>query len=57
MAQTRDNAPPTAIPATRNGSYSSETIGYRTSAASASGQQSTNRMQNSTNFSIILPYD
>src|SRR5262249_30864179 len=41
-ALSRANTPPTAIPKMRNGSVSSQTMGYRNSARSASGQHNTN---------------
>jgi hypothetical protein len=51
-ARTNPSAPSTAIPSNRNGKRKSQTIGYRTSAARASGQQSTTRMSHNKNFVI-----
>ena len=52
MAHTNSSAPPTAIPMIRNGSRSSHTKGYSTSATSANGQQNTSRMHHNRNFIV-----
>src|SRR5215831_13544082 len=54
MAHTRANAPPTAMPTRRNGSKSSHTTGYSTSARSASGQHNTNRINQTRKVIIRL---
>ena len=46
-----------AIPTSRKGRSSSHTTGYSTSAASASGQHNTSRMQKRRNFTIGSPRD
>lgn len=52
-AQTNSSTPPTAIPITRNGSKSSQTIGYNTRAIRATGQEITNKRHHSRNVIII----
>lgn len=52
MADTRESAPSTAMPTTRKGSSSSHTMGYRTIATSASGQQKNSSRHQRRNFSI-----
>ena len=52
IASTRPRAPFTATPANRNGSKRSHTRGYKTSAASASGQHKKRRMSHNKNFAI-----
>jgi hypothetical protein len=56
IEETRARTPPTAMPRIRKGSRMSHTIGYRTSARSAIGQQSTKRMHHSKNFTIRFPH-
>ncbi len=46
------STPLTAMPRMRKGSNTSHTMGYRTSARSASGQHKTNKMHHSRNFTI-----
>jgi len=50
--------PSTAIPSIRNGSRSSQTIGYKTSASKAMGQHSISRISHRRNVNTsYLPYD
>ncbi len=48
-ARIRANTAPTVMPISRNGKESNHTTGKRTSASSATGQHSTNRMHHPTN--------
>lgn len=52
IALINPRTPCTAIPMIRNGSVSSHTMGYSTSASSASGQHSTNRIIHRRNAAI-----
>src|SRR5579864_9509530 len=54
MLQTKARAPPTAIPTMRKGRSKSQTIGYRISAAMATGQHRTNRIHQSKKVTILI---
>lgn len=55
IARNNSNTPVTAMPTSRNGSSNSQTIGYSTSATSAIGQHTTNRMHHNKKAAIFIP--
>ena len=54
MLHTRCKTPPTATPTIRNGSSKSQTIGYSTSAISASGHEIKNSRHHRRNVNMML---
>src|ERR1700733_8193633 len=54
-ATTSSSAPCTAMPANRKGNRTSHTIGYKTIAITANGQQRMKRIHHSKNLIMIRP--
>ncbi len=50
IARKNTNTPSTAIPTSRNGNVSSQKMGYKISANSASGQHNTSKISHNKNF-------